>query len=181
MIGATATFSQSATDGRGFTLRVGTETYTIGLENALLLAHSLLRARKYDLAARICEAVFRYSANAQEAAVLLACCKAGLEEYAVCNHILQAVANDDGERLTEHVEAALLCDGEALRSVDCDGAYNRDAGQESDLGGQSLSDVATAFGSAHGESIETKEKSQVTATVLQSPCQSYSGTCIAQQ
>ena len=107
MIGTTTAFSQAATDGRGLKLRVGTEIYTVGLETALLLAHSLLRARKYALAGRICEAVFRYGPMHHEAAILLACCKAGLHDYAVCNRILEAVSVEGGDHLAEQVEAAL--------------------------------------------------------------------------
>ena len=78
------------------------------LSSSLLLTHSLLKIRKYDLAARICEGVLPCDRNASEAAILLACCEAGLQEYAICNRILQAVCEAGNDHLVENVEAALI-------------------------------------------------------------------------
>jgi|WetSurMetagenome_2_1015567.scaffolds.fasta_scaffold371669_2 hypothetical protein len=155
MIGVPATSSPSAPDGRRLKLRIGTDTYTIGLENALLLAHALLKIRKYYLASRICEAVLHCDSNTSEAAILLACCKAGLQEYAICNRILQTVSEGRDDHLAEQVEAALLGGGERESLTECNAITKCDSdnrmcsqatGQESDLEGQSLSEVVVAVG-----------------------------------
>lgn len=111
MIGIQAASSQSAADTPSFKLRIGTDAHTLGLEEALQLAHALLKARRYDFAVRICEVVLHCDANISQAAILLACCKAGLQEYAICNRILQAVCDGDDGHLAEQVETALLSNG----------------------------------------------------------------------
>ena len=167
MIGTTTVFSQAATDCRGLKLRVGTEICTVGLESTLLLAHSLLTARKYTLAGRICEAVFRCGSNAPQAAILLACCKAGLHDYAVCNRILEAVSVEGSDHLAEQVEAALSCTDRRMSAADSDTlignedanwACKRDAGQESDLGGQSLFDVVVALGLSSEGTVSVRKE-----------------------
>jgi tetratricopeptide (TPR) repeat protein len=108
MVRAVSDLTQSATSGRRLKLRIGPNTYSLGREKALSLAHVLLKAKKYDLAARICEVVLGWDTDAPQPAILLACCKAGLQDYAACNRILQAVFTRDKERLVEHLQAALV-------------------------------------------------------------------------
>jgi len=155
MIDATTTSSRSVTGGHRLKLRIGTDVYTVGLENALLLAHALLKVRRYALAAKICRAVLHCDGDVSEAAILLACCKAGLQEYAICNRILQAVSDGGDDHLAQQVEAALLGGGGRESLTECDeitkcdsdnGMCSQDTWQESGLGGQSLSDVVVAIG-----------------------------------
>ena len=109
MVCATPAFSSSTTSGRRLKLPISVKSYNVDLEKALSLVHALLKAKKYDLASRICEAAIHYNVNAPQAAILLACCKAGLQEYAACNHILQAIFADDANHVAEHFQAALVC------------------------------------------------------------------------
>jgi thioredoxin-like negative regulator of GroEL len=108
MVCDTSDSSPSEEDGSSLTLRIGLHTYHVGLENGVALAHVLLRAEKYDLAARVCEAMLRHDASAFQVAILLACCKARLQEYADCNRILQAVFADGKGHVAEHLQAALV-------------------------------------------------------------------------
>jgi hypothetical protein len=89
-------------------LRIGPNTYSLGRANALSLAHSLVKDKKYDAAGRICEAILGWDAHAPQPAILLACCKAGLRDYAACNRILEAVFAGDKKHLVEHLQAALV-------------------------------------------------------------------------
>jgi hypothetical protein len=108
MIRAASDLTPAAKNGRRLKLRIGPNTYRLGRENAISLAHALLRAKKYDLAARICEVVLHWDVDAPQPAILLACCKAGLRDYAACTRILQAVFAGDKEHLAEHFRAALV-------------------------------------------------------------------------
>jgi hypothetical protein len=108
MIRASSDPTQSATSGPRLKLRIGSSTYSLGRENAVSLAHALIKAKKYDLAARICETILGWNANAPEPAILLACCKAGLKNYAACNRILQSVFTGEKKHLAEHLQAALV-------------------------------------------------------------------------
>ena len=95
MIRATSNSTQFAARGRRLKLRIGPNTYSLGRANALSLAHSLVKDKKYDAAGRICEAILGWDAHAPQPAILLACCKAGLRDYAACNRILEAVFAGD--------------------------------------------------------------------------------------
>jgi len=91
-------------------LRFGEKRRNISPDHALALAHSLLRAKKYDCAAKICEVVTRCECEDPRAAILLACCRAGLKEYAVCNQILREVFSGDKAPLAERLQAAFVYD-----------------------------------------------------------------------
>ncbi len=106
---AFAAFVRSASADEPLALRVGSSTYSVATRNALSLAHTLLKAKKYDLAAWICEAALRYNAEPFQAAILLACCKAGLREYSACNHILQSTFAGNADCLADHLQDALVC------------------------------------------------------------------------
>lgn len=92
------------------------------MEKALALAHSLLQAKRYETAMRICEAVSRVNSHNPQAAILLACCEAGRKDYAACQKTLQAVFFGDNEALAEHLQAAFVyhnlgMNGDATREL----------------------------------------------------------------
>ena len=108
MVSTPSESNPSEEDGGRLTLRIGPHTYHVGLESGLALAHALWRAEKCDLAARICDAMLHHDVSADQVAILLACCKAGLQEYTDCNRILQAVFPNGKGDLADHLQAALV-------------------------------------------------------------------------
>ena len=110
MVRATSTSTRSAASGHRLKLQIGSNTYSLGRERAISLAHAILKTKKYDLAARICEFVLGWDADDKEPAILLACCKAGLQDYTACNCILQASFAGDKQCVVEHLQAALVFD-----------------------------------------------------------------------
>jgi len=93
---------------RTLALRSGQHTYHVSLEKALALAHSLLQAKRYETAMRICEKVTGVDAHNPQAAILLACCEAGMKDYSACQKTLQTVFSGDNETLAEHLQAAFV-------------------------------------------------------------------------
>ncbi len=88
-------------------LRSDQRTCEVTVEKALALAHSLLRAKRYEAAMRICK-VASIDSHHPEVAILLACCEAGLKDYAACQKTLQVVFSGDNEALAEHLQAAFV-------------------------------------------------------------------------
>lgn len=78
------------------------------VDEALALAHSLLQAKRYETAMRICEKVTSVDAHNPQAAILLACCEAGMKDYSACQNTLQAVFSGDKNTLAEHLQAAFV-------------------------------------------------------------------------
>lgn len=108
MIRAASEPGRSASGDHRIKLRSGSKTFVVGPERALSLAHALLKAKKYGLAARICEGVLDGGSKPRGATILLACCKAGLQDYAACNQILQGIFADGKTHLAERLQAALV-------------------------------------------------------------------------
>jgi len=88
-------------------LRSNERTCEITVEKALALAHSLLQAKRYQAAMRICK-VASVDSHHPEVAILLACCEAGLKDYAACQKTLQVVFSGDNEALAAHLQAAFI-------------------------------------------------------------------------
>ena len=89
-------------------LRSGNRSYRVTVDAALALAHSLLRAKRYKTAMRICAKVVGLNAHNPQAAILLACCEAGMKDYSACQKTLQAVFSNNNEALAEHFQAAFV-------------------------------------------------------------------------
>jgi predicted Zn-dependent protease len=86
----------------------GPNTYQVTPEKALALAHALLKAKRHKAALRVCERVANLDPKNPQAAILLACCEAGLKDYAACDKILHGVFSGNNEFLVEHLRAALV-------------------------------------------------------------------------
>jgi len=106
---------------RSLELRSGQRTYTVKLEQALALAHSLLKAKRYKTAMRICEKVASVDSYNPQTAILLACCEAGMKDYSACQKTLQSVFSGDDGAMAEHLQAAFVYHHLSM---------NRDATQE---------------------------------------------------
>jgi tetratricopeptide (TPR) repeat protein len=89
-------------------VQIGSSQYDVGRENAVVVAHALLAAKKYHYAARICEVLLGWDSHDSCAAILLACCKAGLRDYAACNQLFKDVFEKSNLQLAEHLQAALV-------------------------------------------------------------------------
>jgi hypothetical protein len=111
-----ATFERDRLAGhrQSIRLRIGSKTYDVAQENALALAHALIRGKKYNLASRICEIGLRWEAHASQATILLACCRAGQRRYDDCNRLLQAAFPDGEEDIRERVQASLVYQSQAM-------------------------------------------------------------------
>jgi tetratricopeptide (TPR) repeat protein len=93
---------------RSLELRSGQHTYRVTMEKALTLAHSLLKARQYRIAERICEKVASVDPHNAQGAILLACCEAGMNDYSACQRTLQAEFSGHNEALAEHLQASFV-------------------------------------------------------------------------
>ena len=93
---------------RTLELRSGKRTCRVTVNEALVLAHSLLQAKRYETATRICEKVASVDAHNPQAAILLACCEAGVKDYSACQRTLQAVFFGDKKTLAKHLQAAFV-------------------------------------------------------------------------
>jgi tetratricopeptide (TPR) repeat protein len=116
MLQAISKRSRFVGQGQSLRLRIGTKVYNIAQENALALAHALLKAKRYDLASRICEVGLRWEAHASEAAVLLACCKAGQQKYGECNRLLQVAISDGESQSSDRIHASLVYQSRSMMS-----------------------------------------------------------------
>ena len=77
-------------------------------EKALALAHFLMTTKRYKAALQICQGVASMDVQDPQAAILLACCEAGLKDYGACQRTLHAVFSGDKEALAEHLQAAFV-------------------------------------------------------------------------
>jgi tetratricopeptide (TPR) repeat protein len=98
----------SENNERALILQGGGRNYRVSLEKALALAHNLIKAKRYQAALQICQKVIGLNAQNVQAAVLLACCEAGLKDYEACQKTLQAVFSGDKTSLAEHLQAAFV-------------------------------------------------------------------------
>ena len=83
-------------------LRNGQNTYRVSREKALALAHFLMTTKRYKAALQICQRVASEDVQDPQAAILLACCEAGLKDYEACQRTLHAVFSGDKKALAEH-------------------------------------------------------------------------------
>jgi tetratricopeptide (TPR) repeat protein len=93
---------------RSLLFRSGRNMYRVSVEKALALAHSLMRATRFDAALQICQRVASLDVRDPQAAILLACCEANLKHYDACQNTLHAVYSGDTESLAEHLQAAFV-------------------------------------------------------------------------
>jgi predicted Zn-dependent protease len=108
MVQTTFDATQSPMNSHRLKVQIGSNTYYAGPEDAIVFAHALLAAKKYHHAARICEVLLGWDSHDSSAAILLACCKAGLRDYAACYQLLKDVFEKNNLQLAEHLQAALV-------------------------------------------------------------------------
>jgi hypothetical protein len=104
-----------AKNGSRVTLRFGRHAYQLDLEEAIVLTHSLINAKQYEVASRICGALVRGGVHDPRVQILLAVSKAGLEDYRECNRIIQAVFQEEDGRVNRRLHAAIDHRGLATR------------------------------------------------------------------
>ena len=87
---------------------IGSKTHQVSPEDAIVLAHALIAAKKYDRAGQICEVLLGRDSLDSCAAIFLACCKAGLRDFAACSQLVKDVLGEEHLQLAEHLHAALV-------------------------------------------------------------------------
>jgi predicted Zn-dependent protease len=87
---------------------IGSKAHQVSPEDAIVLAHALIAAKKYDRAGQICEVLLGQDSLDSCAAIFLACCKAGLRDFAACSQLVKNVLGEENLQLAEHLHAALV-------------------------------------------------------------------------
>jgi predicted Zn-dependent protease len=109
MINPQTNFSASLTDNKNYVrLQTGARSIDLSLSKAYALAHSMLKSKEYKAAAKILEAVLFDENNNAITAVMLACCKAGMRNFAECNALLHKVFSRENESTVDRLQAAIV-------------------------------------------------------------------------
>ena len=96
------------TNNQRLKFEIGSKTHQVSPEDAIVLAHALIAAKRYDRASRICEVLLGRDSHDSCAAIFFACCKAGLRDFAACNQLVTTVLGEGNLQLAEHLHAALV-------------------------------------------------------------------------
>ena len=108
MIRKPSQLTVSINDDRTIHFRAGRKAYDFGLDEALAYAYWLIKARQYEAATKLCEAVARFESHARRAAILMARCEVGVKNYtASCDILKGAFAGQDAP-VAEELQAAFV-------------------------------------------------------------------------
>lgn len=106
----------------GIRLQTGDKTFIVSPRHAYAMAHTLFRTKRYEAAAKLLKAVASKGNEGPRISILLACCKAGMKDYAGCNDLLHKLFDTENEPVAESLQAAFIFDsvgmqGDAIREL----------------------------------------------------------------
>jgi thioredoxin-like negative regulator of GroEL len=98
----------TATQEYRLKVRASGKTYHLNCRQAFYFGYALARTRKFTEASPIFEALTRSDEDGSSATIMLACCKAGLKDYAASSELLNEVFSEDRKEKADQLHAAFV-------------------------------------------------------------------------
>jgi len=102
-------FDVSAASDGGLVVRRGRKKRCLSFEEAFSFGHSLIEAGHTEQALKLFTALAKVRNRGARARIMVAQCRAQLEDFDACREILENVFSDEDHPIVEELQAAFVC------------------------------------------------------------------------